>query len=222
MTPTFAKNRARLLRVDLLAAGFDVSHSLALELVAHQSGFADWNTLVAAGSGGRGARPHLERETYEHTSTTMTLGELRAIIADHPDDTPIYVSVPTEPGSMTSEGLPAGSADVERGLVLDGRPVLSIEATYPSGRYLVSRWLVVKLAGTSADRGAVAKVIDAVEAAVVDLGFRGEREMRNDAEAGTVTWRFKAYEGVPLSAVEEAVRRIVERQNPGGWTLTSE
>ncbi|AAV96617.1 hypothetical protein SPO3390 [Ruegeria pomeroyi DSS-3] len=46
------KTQARRLRDDLHAAGTPVSHSRALELVAHQHGARDWNTLVA-GAGNR-------------------------------------------------------------------------------------------------------------------------------------------------------------------------
>ena len=42
-----AKTAARILRVDLRAAGLELSHSAALELVAHQLGFPDWNTASA-------------------------------------------------------------------------------------------------------------------------------------------------------------------------------
>lgn len=41
------KAQARRLRDDLHAAGTPISHSRALELVAHQHGVRDWNTLVA-------------------------------------------------------------------------------------------------------------------------------------------------------------------------------
>ena len=221
MTPTFAKNRARLLREDLASAGFEIAHSLALELVAHQNGFADWNTLAASDARRREAEPHLERETYEHTSPTMTLGDLRAVGNNHPDRTPVYVSRPTEPGSTTTESLPAHSA-VVRNLGGSGRqPVLLVEGTYPTGQYLVPRWLVLALTGTSGGQRAVSSVIDTVEAAVEDLGLHGAHEMRNDTEAGTVTWRFQSHKGVPLNAIEAAIRSIVRRQNPGGWILTS-
>lgn len=43
-----AKTAARTLRRDLAALGLDVSHSAALELVARQAGFRDWNTAAAA------------------------------------------------------------------------------------------------------------------------------------------------------------------------------
>ncbi|GAB3835753.1 glyoxalase superfamily protein [Kribbella italica] len=48
-----AKTLARRLRGDLAAAGIEISHSLALELVAHQQGAKDWNTLAAAGGAAR-------------------------------------------------------------------------------------------------------------------------------------------------------------------------
>ena len=50
-----AKTLAKLLRQDLAAAGFDIPHSLALELIAHQVGAKDWNVLAAlAGRAGLG------------------------------------------------------------------------------------------------------------------------------------------------------------------------
>ncbi|GII76285.1 glyoxalase [Sphaerisporangium rufum] len=53
-----AKRLARTLRRDLAEAGVDISHSFALELVAHQHGVKDWNVLVArAGTAVSGAAP---------------------------------------------------------------------------------------------------------------------------------------------------------------------
>lgn len=49
-----ATTAARTLRRDLAALGLDVSHSAALELVAHQAGFRDWNTAAAATTGPAG------------------------------------------------------------------------------------------------------------------------------------------------------------------------
>lgn len=42
-----AKIMAKVLRQSLAARGIAVSHSDCLELIAHQFGFADWNTLAA-------------------------------------------------------------------------------------------------------------------------------------------------------------------------------
>ncbi len=44
---TDPKSMARRLRADLAARDVAVSHSEALELVAHQYGVRDWNTLAA-------------------------------------------------------------------------------------------------------------------------------------------------------------------------------
>jgi catechol 2,3-dioxygenase-like lactoylglutathione lyase family enzyme len=52
-----AKTLARRLRGDLAAAGIEISHSLALELVAHQQGAKDWNVLAAGGSARAAAGP---------------------------------------------------------------------------------------------------------------------------------------------------------------------
>ncbi|MEU7305209.1 glyoxalase superfamily protein [Streptomyces sp. NPDC007206] len=42
-----AKKLAKLLREDLAAAGIEIPHGLALELIAHQLGATDWNVLAA-------------------------------------------------------------------------------------------------------------------------------------------------------------------------------
>jgi catechol 2,3-dioxygenase-like lactoylglutathione lyase family enzyme len=52
------KRAARVLRTELAAAGVTLTHSQALELVAHQHGLKDWNTaaaLAAPTSAGLGA-----------------------------------------------------------------------------------------------------------------------------------------------------------------------
>jgi catechol 2,3-dioxygenase-like lactoylglutathione lyase family enzyme len=46
-TTDHAKKLARRLREDLAAAGIEIPHSLALELIAHQLGTKDWNVLAA-------------------------------------------------------------------------------------------------------------------------------------------------------------------------------
>lgn len=47
-TVTEAKQQAKRLRTQLAHKGTTISHSSALELVAHQNGFRDWNTFYAA------------------------------------------------------------------------------------------------------------------------------------------------------------------------------
>ncbi|ANY06349.1 glyoxalase superfamily protein [Pseudonocardia sp. HH130630-07] len=47
LTSTDAKAAARTLRTDLAAQGVTIGHGAALELVAHQLGFRDWNTASA-------------------------------------------------------------------------------------------------------------------------------------------------------------------------------
>lgn len=47
-TITEAKEQARQLRADLESQGKAIQHAEALEIVAHQQGFRDWNTLHAA------------------------------------------------------------------------------------------------------------------------------------------------------------------------------
>lgn len=59
-TTDHAKRLARRLRGDLAAAGIEIPHSLALELVAHQFGTKDWNVLAAlANRAGSPAAPEV-------------------------------------------------------------------------------------------------------------------------------------------------------------------
>lgn len=47
-TPSTLKAEAKALRAERAADGQTITHSAALEAVAHQHGFRDWNTAVAA------------------------------------------------------------------------------------------------------------------------------------------------------------------------------
>lgn len=42
-----AKDHAKRLRIKMAEAGKPIGHAKSLELVAHQTGFRDWNTMVA-------------------------------------------------------------------------------------------------------------------------------------------------------------------------------
>jgi lactoylglutathione lyase len=55
------KQMARRLRTDLSQSGVDISHSQALEMVAHQHGARDWNTLAASTEKAATALPRLDR-----------------------------------------------------------------------------------------------------------------------------------------------------------------
>lgn len=220
MTPTFAKERARLLRRDLADAGFEVPHSLTLELVAHQHGFRDWNHLAANDQRRHPDAPFVEHEDYDHVASTMTLGELRDVIGDQPDELPVLVAHPTAPDSTSTRTIPAGSAEVRSTLATDHRPALVVTGDFGTGRYRVPPRLLLELTGLPLGGGpAVAAVIDAVQDAVDDLGFRGEHSMSNDTEAGAIEWSFQATEGVSLDAVEDVVRRTVAKHAKGDWSL---
>ncbi|PWV97170.1 hypothetical protein DFR52_10782 [Hoeflea marina] len=65
------KDQARRLRARLESQGGPISHSQALELVAAQHGFADWNTLHAAA----GNRPGIDRLTPGARVTGAYLGQ---------------------------------------------------------------------------------------------------------------------------------------------------
>lgn len=66
-----AKRQAKRLRGDLAASGTDLSHGRALELVAHQYGYRDWNTLHAAIGNG----PPEERAPRSASGSPVQVGE---------------------------------------------------------------------------------------------------------------------------------------------------
>lgn len=47
-TSATAKSRAKALRAELAKQGTDIGHAQALELIAREHGFRDWNSLKAA------------------------------------------------------------------------------------------------------------------------------------------------------------------------------
>ena len=65
------KDQARRLRASLDATGQPISHCRALELVAHQHGFRDWNTLHAR----LGNRPRLSPYTIGARVAGSYLGQ---------------------------------------------------------------------------------------------------------------------------------------------------
>ncbi|PTW62816.1 hypothetical protein C8N35_101864 [Breoghania corrubedonensis] len=67
-----AKRQAKRLRGDLAASGTDLSHGRALELIAHQHGYRDWNTFHAAI--GNGPPPEAVLSP-ERTGSPVQVGE---------------------------------------------------------------------------------------------------------------------------------------------------
>lgn len=74
MSNSDPKTMAKRLRTELAERGLDVTHSQALELVAHQHGHTDWNTMsalasadTAAGQAARGAIPVLRMFDTDRT-----------------------------------------------------------------------------------------------------------------------------------------------------------
>jgi len=57
LSTTDYKNQAKRLRADLAGAGIAIGHGKALEMVAHQHGFRDWNTLAAQAEGANRPEP---------------------------------------------------------------------------------------------------------------------------------------------------------------------
>lgn len=67
-----AKRQAKRLREDLATSGTAVSHGRALELVAHQHGYRDWNTLHATIGNGP---PAVERPRTRGAGSPVQVGE---------------------------------------------------------------------------------------------------------------------------------------------------
>lgn len=72
-TPTLQqlKLQARRMRADLASDAAPISHSRSLEIIAHQRGFKDWNTLHASASN----RPAIESVELGQTVRGSYLGQ---------------------------------------------------------------------------------------------------------------------------------------------------
>lgn len=68
-SPDALKHQARRLRQDLDKSGTKISHANALELVAHQLGYRDWNTLSAASTHAAALA------VRQHNKTQLQLGD---------------------------------------------------------------------------------------------------------------------------------------------------
>ena len=99
--PQAAKTMARRLRADLAERGVVLTHSEALEVVAHQYGVRDWNTLAA-----RPAAPHPPPEgaavpilrIFDRTKAVEFYLDYLGFVLDwehggHADHSPLYAQV---------------------------------------------------------------------------------------------------------------------------------
>ncbi|WP_422026177.1 glyoxalase superfamily protein [Pyruvatibacter mobilis] len=68
-SPDALKDQARRLRQELDKSGTKISHARALELVAHQLGYRDWNTLSAASTAAAA------QDVRRHNQKQLQLGE---------------------------------------------------------------------------------------------------------------------------------------------------
>lgn len=221
-----AKQLARLLRTDLAAAGITISHSSALELIAHQHGARDWNTYSAT-SGARpaavGDREVAERsaevEWVRHTSRPMTVGELQAAMTGLPDDVPILVSHPDEAGRDAARILIYGSSAWVRPNPYGSGTALTIEGELPTGVHQRARRLTLTVTGLPTGEDDLAHGLrEAVEAATAPLNHGGSTSVENQPESGTMSWTWTA-RNIPLAELADAARQAIQRRNPGHWRL---
>lgn len=74
-----AKAQARAYRADHAAQGRDISHSAALEVIAHSFGFRDWNTFHAAIGNEPRAPVHVGQILPGHYLKQPFLGEVLSV-----------------------------------------------------------------------------------------------------------------------------------------------
>lgn len=74
-----AKSQAKALRASLAAQGTTINHARALELVAHQNGARDWNTLQAKLSRAESQIFHLNDEVSGHYLGQAFTGRIVAL-----------------------------------------------------------------------------------------------------------------------------------------------
>ena len=223
-----AKQLAKILRTDLAAAGISISHSSALELIAHQHGAKDWNTYsaisrarpVAVGDSAA-AEGAAEVEWVRHTGRPMTIGELRAAMTGLPDDVPVLVSHPDEAGHDAARILIHGSAAWVRPNPYGSGRALAIEGELPPGIYQRARRLTLTVTGlpTGEDSTVAHELLEAVEAATAPLNHRGATNVEQEPESGTISWTWTA-RNVALAALADTARQAIQRHDPGHWSLT--
>ena len=116
-----AKSQAKQLRADLAAQGREIGHARALEVIARQHGYRDWNTFHAAIAdrapdgwtpGGRVAGEYLS-QPFE--ATVIEVIRCVSVVAPREMDTvPLLTdttpsaSAPVIPGAMTVIAVPYG------------------------------------------------------------------------------------------------------------------
>jgi hypothetical protein len=215
-----AKRLAKLLRADLATAGISISHSSALELIAHQHGAKDWNTYSAISGDSAAAEEAVEVEWVRHTGRPMTIGELRAAMTGLPDDVPVLISHPDEAGHDAARLLIHGSSARVRPNPYGSGRALAIEGELPPGIYQRARRLTLTVTGlpTGEDGTVAHELVKAVEAATAPLNHRGATNVELGPESGTISWTWTA-RNVALAALADTARQAIQRLDPGHWSL---
>ena len=131
------KAMARRLRAELVARGLDVSHSEALELVAHQLGARDWNTLSAGRAGVDGHAIPILRVFDEVKAMEFYVGFLGFRVDwrhDDHDHQPMYMQVSRGAARLHLSGH-HGDASPGSGVLLPVPDARSLQQALRAKRY---------------------------------------------------------------------------------------
>ncbi|MBU2329426.1 MAG: hypothetical protein KJ755_19075 [Alphaproteobacteria bacterium] len=112
-----AKAHAKALRATLAAEGTIVGHAKALELVAHQNGARDWNTLSAQLAKAAPTRFHLHQRVRGHYLGMAFEGEITAITSSSSGHS-VSIRFDQPVDTVTFEGF-TNMRRVARGIVDD-------------------------------------------------------------------------------------------------------
>ncbi len=158
---------------------------------------------------------------YDHEAgAPLTVGELRRLLADAPDEATVMAHVNDEPWHATSIGYLAQTA--ERLPATTSRrhpgPSVRLHCVPRSGRFMRPRpGRLVVTHGAPDDEQAAAeleRLQRAVHLAVLDSGYRGPSDM--SSTGSTTTWDWESA-NVAVAEVVAAAERAVARLDPGTW-----
>ncbi|WP_432489197.1 glyoxalase superfamily protein [Kineococcus sp. SYSU DK018] len=212
-TIELAKKLAKRLRSDLAEAGIEITHSFALELIAHQHGVRDWNELSARSSHGPG-----RTQTVDVVTQPMTVGELRGLLEGVPDHAEVHATHPDSPlPSATASMLPATGGHVRHDSRQDVDQFVLL-SEFGTGRYQAPAEATFEVERFSEEAADAEQLFAAVSAATEHLrGGAAYRAGRDDA-AGRITWTWTS-DSTPLAPILDAARKAFSDLHPWGWRV---
>jgi hypothetical protein len=212
-TIELAKKLAKRLRSDLAEAGIEITHSFALELIAHQHGVRDWNELSARSSHGPG-----QSQTVDVVTQPMTVGELRGLLEGVPDHAEMHATHPDGPlPSATATMLPATGGHVRHDPLRDVDQFVLL-SEFGTGRYQAPAEATFEVERLTEEAEDAEQLFEAVSAATEHLRGGAAYRAGRDDDAGRITWTWTS-DSTPLAPILDAARKAFSGLHPRGWRV---